>query len=148
MQKRRQKGKEGKGVKSTPEVEVAMGQMVVIEDTSNTIGTNPQGRIVETEKTTGDLRGPPKPKTLGPCFQYGAYGHIARFCNVPRRPYPFTQPVVSSAEEWPPAASSVECFLCCDGVDGNIAMSKICVNEAKPIHHATIKEGVDGAPYW
>ena len=69
MQKRRRKN---------PEVEVAMGQMVIKEDTSNgnPIGMNLHGRIVatmETEEMTGDLSSPPKPKTLGPCFQCGAY---------------------------------------------------------------------------
>ena len=48
---------------------------------------------------------------------------------MPRRPYPFMQPVVSSTEEWPSAASSVERFLCCDGVDGNVAMSNVCVRK-------------------
>jgi len=49
------------------------------EDTYNTgnpIGMNLHGRIVatmETEEMTGDLSSPPKPKTLGPCFQCGAY---------------------------------------------------------------------------
>ena len=54
---------------------------------------------------------PFKPRMLGPCFQCGAYGHIAKFCGAPRRPYPFTQPAGSSV-------GYAESLPCCPSVDG------------------------------
>ena len=79
---------------------------------------------------------------LGPGFQCGTYGHIAKFCNVPRRLYPLVQPVVSSAEVLQSAANSAE-YSCCQSVDGGTATSNVCVNLTKP-SHGTVKEGVDG----
>ena len=39
-----------------------------------------------------------RPRMLGPCFRYGAFGHLAASCTAKERPYSFCQPVVSSAE--------------------------------------------------
>ena len=54
---------------------------------------------------------PYKPKVLGPCFQCGGYGRIAKFCNIPKKLYPLTQPVVSSAGVCPSAVSDRQVTL-------------------------------------
>jgi len=83
--------------------------------------------------------GPQKPfklKVLGPRFQCGAYGHIARFCNGPRRPYPFMQ------NHYLLLAQQNLCYIvkCADGCEG---MNNVCVNEVTLVHHGTVKESVD-----
>ena len=83
---------------------------------------------------------PYKPKVLGPCFQCGGYGHIAKFCNVPKKPYPFTQPVVSSAGVCRSAVRSAGHSLCCQSVDSSVVSSSVCVDEVKLV----VKECVDG----
>ena len=39
-----------------------------------------------------------RPRVLGPCFRCGAFGHLVATCTAKEKPYPFCQPVVSSAE--------------------------------------------------
>ena len=39
-----------------------------------------------------------RPRVLGPCFRCGVFGHLAAACTAKVKPYPFCQPVVSSAE--------------------------------------------------
>ena len=86
---------------------------------------------------------PYKPKVLGPCFQCDGYGHIAKFCNVPKKPYPFTQPVVSSAGVSQSAVRSAGHSLCCQSVDSSVVLSSVCVDEVKLVDHE-VKECVDG----
>ena len=76
--------------------------------------------------------GPPPPmvpqrpyraRVLGPCFQCGDYRHVAKFCSGPNRPYPFSQPVVSSAVVHEPSTGLDELSLCCEIVSSVIAKS-------------------------
>jgi len=39
-----------------------------------------------------------RPRVLGPCFWCETMGHLAASCTVKDKPYPFSQPVVCSAE--------------------------------------------------
>ena len=93
---------------------------------------------------------PQRPRVLGPCFQCGGYGHIAKFCSDrtrPNRPYSFSQPVVSSAEVHEPSPGLDELSLCCDSVSGVIdksATHSVCVNELVGIDQVMSKESVDG----
>ena len=95
--------------------------------------------IMETGETSGGPQRPFKPRMLGLCFKCGAYGHIAKFCDAPRRPYPFTQPAGSST-------GYAESLPCCSSVDGFEVMSKVCVDVTALDHGTTVKEGVDRPP--
>ena len=89
---------------------------------------------------------PYRTRVLGPYFQCGGYGHIAKFCSGPTRPYPFSQPVVSSAVVHEPSPGLEELSLCCESVKGDIAKStthSVCVNELVGIDQV-MSEGVDG----
>ena len=64
-----------------------------------------------------------KPRVLGPCFSCGAFGHLAKTCPK-KAMYPFSQPVVSSAEVSCCVTESAK-SQSVDSVDG------ICVDSTK-----------------
>ena len=91
-----------------------------------------------------------RPRMLGPCFRCGAFGHLVATCTAKEKPYPFCQPVVSSAE---PALGLLESNTTVvkvadlsaeyqKGVDG-LMISDLAMCKGQPM--ASEVSGVDGS---
>jgi len=125
--------KRGRGLTSIPELEVAMGQTAVRENTSRSPSN--QKNVIETEETIGGF----KPKTLDHAFislwsiwlySYVGFVMCQEDCillskNGHLRLHP----------------------LCCQSVEYGTTMNNICVNWTKLFYHDAIMDGIDGTSF-